>query len=484
MSENGQKGQDTPSSGSRYSITKKLNVKLFARLFWIYFSVNVLILIIFGASLAVYCENKAANVIRMIPYLEVSDTASGGFSDIAVQEIGAETLNKYVIDPLARLFPAETKSALRGFRAEGHEFRGSVKSIAYIMQVKLEGKTYEIAFNIGGALWIFVCAFTVFLAVELLWLINRSISDRRMVRRTLAPITEFVRTTQTLKSASVKPEKDKMAALAGRLAGIDAAGLDTRIPVEETQAELRPLAAAINGMLDRISESYEAQARFVSDASHELKTPISVIQGYANLLDRWGKNDEKTLQESITAIKDEAANMKDLVEQLLFLARGDNNTIVLQKELVDLTDVAEEVLSEMKMLDSSHKFELVSGTARLDADRGLVKQALRILVDNAIKYTEAGGEIMISTETDGSFSKITVRDTGIGITPETIPRIFDRFVRDDASRTRATGGAGLGLSIASWIAERHGGHMEVLSRVGIGTRISIVLPITGRTVEM
>ena len=105
-------------------------------------------------------------------------------------------------------------------------------------------------------------------------------------------------------------------------------------------------------MLDRINESYRSQVRFVSDASHELRTPISVIQGYANLLDRWGKNDEKTLQESIDAIKDETANMKGLVEQLLFLARGDNNTMALQIEHFELSALAVEVLQETQMIDA------------------------------------------------------------------------------------------------------------------------------------
>jgi signal transduction histidine kinase len=237
-------------------------------------------------------------------------------------------------------------------------------------------------------------------------------------------------------------------------------------------------------MLDRINDSYRAQVRFVSDASHELRTPISVIQGYANLLDRWGKNDEKTLQESINAIKDEAANMKDLVEQLLFLARGDNDTILLQPEVFSLSDLAGEVVGEFTMIDATHQFEFRPGTGDIavKADRGLIKQALRILVDNAVKYTDAGGHITLAASGDGVNATLSVSDDGIGIKPEAVGHVFERFYRADASRARATGGAGLGLSIAQWIATKHDGHMEVLSREGIGTRISIVLPATGNTV--
>jgi len=229
-------------------------------------------------------------------------------------------------------------------------------------------------------------------------------------------------------------------------------------------------------MLDRINESYKAQARFVSDASHELRSPIAAIQGYANLLDRWGKHDEQALQESIDAIKEEAANMKELVEQLLFLAKGDSHAMPLHEELINLSDVAEAVVKETQMIDDRHVLESRLTPVHAKADPGLIKQALRILVDNAIKYTPSGGRIVVSVKRSADMAWLTVQDDGIGIPPEAVPRIFDRFYRADDSRARATGGTGLGLSIAKWIVERHGGRIEVLSRQDIGTRISIVIP--------
>jgi signal transduction histidine kinase len=229
-------------------------------------------------------------------------------------------------------------------------------------------------------------------------------------------------------------------------------------------------------MLDRINESYAAQARFVSDASHELRTPIAVIQGYANLLDRWGMEDEKALTESVAAIKDEAGSMQGLVEQLLFLARGDSNRIPLVRERITLPGLVEEVADESRMLESGHEFKVSGEDVAVLADRALIKQALRALVDNAVKYTDHGGDITISTARDGGFARLSVSDSGIGISPDVLPHVFDRFVRADESRARATGGAGLGLSIAQWIVSRHSGHMEALSREGIGTRITLVLP--------
>lgn len=320
------------------------------------------------------------------------------------------------------------------------------------------------------------------LAAELVLLFLGVHARTRRIRKTLRPIAELAETARKLNQAGpFTPEE--IETLAGKINGINASRLDTRIAVSSTQAELKNLAAAINGMLDRISESYRAQVRFVSDASHELRTPIAVIQGYVSLLDRWGKNDEAALQESISAIKSETDNMKLLIEQLLFLARGDNHTMILQMERFDAAPLAERVFREAKMIDAGHEYRSHIEPVLLEADETLVKQALRILVDNAVKYTPAEGSIMISSVTEGEKVRLTVQDDGIGIPPEAVPHIFDRFFRTDESRARATGGAGLGLSIAKWIAERHGGYMEVISRERVGTRISLVLPAAGAEKE-
>jgi signal transduction histidine kinase len=130
------------------------------------------------------------------------------------------------------------------------------------------------------------------------------------------------------------------------------------------------------------------------------------------------------------------------------------------------------------MLDDGHEFIVAAEDVAVMADRALIKQALRILIDNALKYTDPDGEIRITLNKDGDLAKLSVSDNGIGISPDVLPHVFDRFVRADESRTRATGGAGLGLSIAQWIAARHNGHLEVLSREGIGTRVTLTLGAT------
>ena len=270
----------------------------------------------------------------------------------------------------------------------------------------------------------------------------------------------------------------ELEALAGELEKINATHLDSRIDLPATQKELRSLARAINAMLDRINKAYSAQMRFVSDASHELRTPIAVIQGYASLLDRWGKDDPEALQESIQAIRSEAKSMERLVEQLLFLARGDNDTQPVKPTRFDLTALAGEVLREEEMIHEDRVFLPRWGEEPVPvyADQGLIKQVMRILMDNSVKYSGPDSRIYLRVlELDGH-ARVTVQDEGMGISPEGIPHIFDRFYRTDQSRDRKTGGTGLGLSIAKWIIDRHGGWFEVVSREGVGTRISFLLP--------
>ena len=242
--------------------------------------------------------------------------------------------------------------------------------------------------------------------------------------------------------------------------------------------DLQGLEDAINDLLGRMHAAYRQQAQFVSDASHELRTPIAVIQGYVKMLDRWGKDDETVLEESIAAIKTETEHMKTLVEQLLFLARGDSGRQQMNPEAMDLAALMGEVLEEYRMIDQAHEWRQGRlEPAMVNADPALIKQAARVLVDNAARYTPEGDSIRLSAGREGMDAWFEVQDGGIGISAEDVPRIFDRFFRADPARARQNGGTGLGLSIARWIVERHGGHFEVVSRPELGTRIRVVLPL-------
>ena len=463
---------------SRTSIVLKLNFGFFFEVLGIFLALDLLLGVAFASVLMNSAERSAKTAADLVASRGIPNSDEQKwmlFSGVAVDDSGPKG---EPIPPLAQRFL--TDKSLPGKRyillPGGEEpLFEKLDGLSYRVAVSQNGSRYTVSVNLGDSLRSGKPVFWTLLIAELVLLFWGLSSRARKIRRTLRPIAELAETARTLNaSGSFTPEE--MEALAGKINGINASRLDTRVAVSSTQVELKNLAAAINGMLDRINESYRAQVRFVSDASHELRTPIAVIQGYASLLDRWGKNDPKALEESVEAIKSEADNMKLLVEQLLFLARGANNTMILQMERFDASELARQVLRETKMIDVGHEYEGRIQPVWIEADEALIKQAMRILVDNAIKYTPAGGRISLSTaETDG-LARIIVQDDGIGIPPEAVPQIFDRFFRTDESRARATGGAGLGLSIAKWISERHGGHMEVLSREKIGTRISLVLP--------
>lgn len=295
----------------------------------------------------------------------------------------------------------------------------------------------------------------ILLILDVLFILITVFSGAASSRKMLAPIETM---TKTVKNITVN-------------------AFDTRLNVSGSQDELKELAETFNNMLDRIQQSYKQQDQFVSDASHELRTPISVIQGYINLLDRWGKNDEAVLQESIEAIKSESENMKELVEKLLFLARGDKNTQKVEKNDFYLNELIDEIVKETKLIDTHHEVLIIKNQIVLiNADLKLIKQALRAFIDNSIKYTEQGGKIFISSFTEKQRIIITIEDTGIGIEKDDLPHIFDRFYRADKSRTKQTGGTGLGLAIAKWIIFKHSGNIEVQSKIDEGTRITLSLP--------
>jgi len=254
--------------------------------------------------------------------------------------------------------------------------------------------------------------------------------------------------------------------------------LDKRLDVSGSKNELKELAQTFNDMLDRIEKSVEQQKRFVSDASHELRTPISVIQGYTNLLARWGKDDRTVLEESIAALQSEAENMNHLIEELLFLARDDSGRLTINKENINLGDVVREILHETRLIDSVHHItsERIEDVV-ISADRNLVKEAIRILIDNSVKYTPDGGTIRLNCYKKKKKGIISVEDTGIGIAKEDLPHIFTRFYRADVSRTKDKGGTGLGLTIAKLIIDNHQGNIRVWSEPNEGTIFRIELPL-------
>lgn len=483
------KKQEPRGKKTKSSLVYKLNTHLFFRMVGIFIVLDLFLCLAFGTVLLLDAERTLAKTVRTINEYGLPARRSDRWAEIdgyRIEELLRKPEGFVLPEGFHPFVPEETRSGARNYRFDAEEtlpFPQRAEHLVFEYEFISDNRTYRIETDVGpwiAALKQVLCALFLLQAFLLLGSI---FSGAHLIRKNLQPIVALAETARTLNMPGSDLDVKKMEDLADKLDSINAAKLDTRISVDETESELRGLASAINGMLDRINDSYRSQIRFVSDASHELRTPIAVIEGYANLLDRWGKKDEKTLEESIRAIKEEAANMKGLVEQLLFLARGDSNTMHLQPETFDLSLLAEEVLRETQMIDTGHEFASDVQRASIRADKGLIKQALRILIDNAIKYSHAGGRITLSISERKEEVSLTVRDEGIGIPPEAVAKVFDRFYRADESRAKSTGGTGLGLSIARWIAERHGGHMEVLSRQDIGTKVSLVIPKSGNSLE-
>ena len=307
--------------------------------------------------------------------------------------------------------------------------------------------------------------------VELLGDLLSYPGESRRIKRLFRPLDEIAASVEELSRMELSEEKYHL--IEEKITSLE--------PTEEARLsfgdeDLRGIERAMNNLLVRIRESNRQQARFVNDASHELRTPIAVIEGYANMLARWGREDEKVLDESITAIQNESAHMKHLVEQLLFLARGDAGRTALNPVRVDLCEMMQTVYEESLMIDENHiyKYSCPVEPVYVMADEGLLKQAVRILVDNASKYTNEKDEIQLAVGINSdSEVYLQVQDTGIGMKEKDVEHMFERFYRSDEARSY--GGTGLGLSIAKWIVDKHEGHFEITSREELGTRIRIVL---------
>lgn len=250
-----------------------------------------------------------------------------------------------------------------------------------------------------------------------------------------------------------------------------------RVPVGTTGDELGRLAVTFNEMLDSLEQAYQAQQRFVSDASHELRAPLTAIQGNLELLHRQRPIMSDAEQaEAIGEAEREARRLGHLVADLLALARADAGVQV-RRQSVELDRVVMEALSEARHLARGQRLtidRLEPITLMGDEDR--LKQLCLILLDNALKYTPASGQVGVSlSQTDGRVI-LQVQDTGVGIPAGDLPHVFDRFYRADPARSRDPGGTGLGLAIGKWIVEQHGGEIALASQSGIGTTVTVLLP--------
>ena len=266
--------------------------------------------------------------------------------------------------------------------------------------------------------------------------------------------------------------------VAAETRAIGPAELGTRLTSPTGQAEVTELADSVNRMLERVDRAHRALEAFTADASHELRTPLTHLRAQVQWAAAEGRTEAET-REALGAMERVLDQTAKLVEELLLIARGENRQLALAHAPFDLTAVVDEVreITEAMALGRDlavHATALPPRWALGDADR--TRHILLNLASNAVRYTPPPGSITFALETDGTMVGVSVRDTGPGIAPEHVERIFDRFFRVDQSRSRDLGGSGLGLAIARLLAELQGGHITVASTPGAGSTFTLWLP--------
>lgn len=257
-------------------------------------------------------------------------------------------------------------------------------------------------------------------------------------------------------------------------------GLQERMPMDGANDEVAALKRMFNDMMDELQRSFEAQKQFVEDASHELRTPVAVIEGHLALLQRWGKRDAGVLDDSLRISLEELGRLKGLVEELLALSRAERMELDETKSLVCAApeQVLREIVDKAVRLRGNRDIRLAAeplAGSMLRIGRAHLEQLLLILLDNAVKYSEAGSRIEIKTAVEDGMAVISVLDYGIGIGAEDLPQVWNRFYRADKARGSAQSGYGLGLSIAKRLILLYGGEIELRSAPGEGTEAIVRL---------
>ncbi|HEY7856662.1 MAG TPA: ATP-binding protein [Terriglobales bacterium] len=288
-----------------------------------------------------------------------------------------------------------------------------------------------------------------------------------MAKRTLKPVTDMTHAAQS----------------------ISASNLSQRLPTRGRSDELDELAETFNAMIARLQQSFDKMNEFAANVSHELRTPLQAMQGETELalIARAPLAECRRVLESNL---EEIDRLNRMIRNLLVLAQADAGEMRPKREAMDLNELVRDLVEQMRVVAQARGVDLRAATSSpvpLFADSLRIRQMMLNLIDNAVKYTPAGGHIEVRVERVGGHhgqAQVLVRDTGVGISAEDLPRIFDRFYRADKSRTRGVAGVdgcGLGLPIVKWVAETHGGSVEVTSTPGRGSSFLVHLPLQEST---
>jgi two-component system OmpR family sensor kinase len=370
-----------------------------------------------------------------------------GFGKVALLE-GANVLalsSPFDTAAVARASSTDGTFGVPGMRAAIHRFQAQRRSFVAIAAEPLAGLNADLA-AVRGALLLALPLMLALAGAGGYWFAGRN----------LRPL-------------------DSMASQASLITG---SNLDARLEIGNAAAELSTLASSFNELLARLDQSFEGMRRFVADASHELRTPISVIRGEADVA---LANDRSAAEyrESLAIILDESRRLSRLVDDLLNLARADAGRVKLQTQNFYWNDLLTECCRVMQSLAGERRIELTCRAASdmpFHGDEELLRRMTLNLLDNAIRYTPPGGRVAAELEAHEDGVLVRISDTGIGIAPEAAPHIFERFFRADKARTRGNGGFGLGLAIVKWIAESHRGAVALASQPGAGSVFTVTLP--------
>jgi two-component system, OmpR family, sensor kinase len=274
-----------------------------------------------------------------------------------------------------------------------------------------------------------------------------------------------------------------VAAMGAQAGSITAANLHQRLSVQNPADELGRLALSFNSLLDRLDQSFDRQRRFIADASHELRTPIAILSGEAEVALSQNSRSVEEYRESLTALHREAKRLARIVDDLFTLTRADSGQYPLSPQDFYLDELVASCVQSARTLAFSKNITLTlsaSGELPIRADESLLRRLLLNLIDNAVKFSPPGSQVTVASHAAPGGFEVTVSDTGPGIPEELRPRIFERFFRVDPARSRAAaqndGGAGLGLSIALWIAEAHHGRLQLARSDSAGSTFSVFLP--------
>jgi heavy metal sensor kinase len=403
----------------------------------------------------------------------IDDNATAGvpalqdeFSELMKSEgEGARLRVAYHGGPIIYASPGMHKEAQPAAQDTSRQFHALIEGAPFLLlgrTVELKGVGYDI--EVAASTQVFDRSLERFRRLLYgagpFFLILVALGGHWLSRRALVPVDQIIRTARS----------------------IGARDFSRRLTVSRTGDELERLADTLNEMLSRLEAAFQRVTQFTADASHELRTPVSLMRANAEIMLRKPRSDLE-YREALSRILDESERASRLIEQLLLLARADSGSAILPARGTDLNATIQSACRKVSVLAEEKHLEfgwsVPDNPLKVWGDSTSLERLFVILLDNAVKYTADGGQVEVRLCSEDGVAVASVRDTGAGISADDIGRVFDRFYRADPARSRESGGTGLGLSIARWIVEAHSGQIRVESELGAGSTFKVRIPLSG-----